>query len=178
MLAEDLDILFCGTAAGAASARKGAYYAGPGNAFWPTLFSVGLTPELLRPQDYRRILDWKLGLTDLAKHVAGADHDLAPDHFDWARLRDVVLAYRPRTLAFTSKRAAAEFLGRPAPYGLWEASLGQTRIFVLPSPSGAARGAWNIDYWRELACFPLRNPARWTSVPPRRVVSRPHPMRP
>ena len=39
-----LRIVFCGTALGAASARAGAYYAGPGNKFWPTLHEVGLTP--------------------------------------------------------------------------------------------------------------------------------------
>lgn len=32
-----LRIVFCGTAAGAKSAAVGAYYAGPGNAFWATL---------------------------------------------------------------------------------------------------------------------------------------------
>jgi G:T/U-mismatch repair DNA glycosylase len=37
LLRPGLRIVFCGTAAGTASARAGAYYAGPGNAFWPTL---------------------------------------------------------------------------------------------------------------------------------------------
>ncbi len=50
LLAPDLDIVFCGTAVGTASARRGAYYAGPGNAFWPTLFKVGLSRVYSRPR--------------------------------------------------------------------------------------------------------------------------------
>ncbi|HEU5143069.1 MAG TPA: uracil-DNA glycosylase family protein [Solirubrobacterales bacterium] len=42
-----LRVVFCGTAAGTASARAGAYYAGPGNRFWETLRVTGLTPVLL-----------------------------------------------------------------------------------------------------------------------------------
>ena len=43
LIADDLDVVFRGTAAGTASAVKGAYYAGPGNVFWPTLYAIGLT---------------------------------------------------------------------------------------------------------------------------------------
>ena len=35
LLQPNLDIVFCGTAAGEVSARKAAYYAGPGNQFYP-----------------------------------------------------------------------------------------------------------------------------------------------
>ena len=52
LLAPNLDIIFCGTAVGAESARRRAYYAGPGNAFWPTLLRVGLTDRRLPPEDY------------------------------------------------------------------------------------------------------------------------------
>lgn len=50
-----LDIIFCGTAAGKASAQRKAYYAGPGNAFWPTLHKVGLTPHQLKPEEFRSL---------------------------------------------------------------------------------------------------------------------------
>ncbi len=40
---------FCGTAVGNVSAQRGAYYAGPGNMFWPTLHGAGLTPRRLQP---------------------------------------------------------------------------------------------------------------------------------
>ncbi len=158
VLAHDLDVVFCGTAAGTVSARAGAYYAGPGNAFWPTLFAVGLTPVALRPQDYARVTEWNLGLTDLAKHVFGGDSALEKRHFDVERLRELIAEFRPRILAFTSKRAAAEFVGHPVDYGLVAAMTDATRLFVLPSPSGAARRHWNPAYWRELSL--LRSTSR------------------
>ncbi len=151
VLGMSLDIVFCGTAAGAESARQGAYYAGTGNAFWTTLFEVGLTPVAVRPQEYARLMQWQMGLTDLAKHVSGGDEVLTKDHVDVARMRTLLLHYQPRILAFTGKRAAREFAGHAVGYGLLAERIGCTRLFVLPSPSGAARGHWNIEYWRELS---------------------------
>jgi TDG/mug DNA glycosylase family protein len=152
VLAPDLEIVFCGTAVGAVSAEKRAYYAGPGNAFWSTLFEVGLTPIAVSPPDYALLTQWKMGLTDLAKHVFGSDSVLAKRHFDNERLRRLIGEYRPRIIAFTSKRAAAEFVGHTVEYGLLaETAMSTTRLFVLPSPSGAARRYWNQDHWRELS---------------------------
>ena len=151
VLGPDLDIVFCGTAAGTASAAQRAYYAGPGNAFWPTLFEVGIIPVALRPQEFSRCAEWRLGLTDLAKHVSGSDGVLEKAHFDIPRMRRRIAEYRPRMVAFTSKRAAAEFVGRGVGYGLLAETAGDSRLFVLPSPSGAARRYWNPGPWRDLA---------------------------
>jgi TDG/mug DNA glycosylase family protein len=151
VLAPNLDIVFCGTAAGAASAAKRAYYAGPGNAFWPTLFDVGLTPRVLQPHEYGQLTQWKMGCTDLAKNVYGSDSVLARAHFDPHRLRRLISEFGPRIVAFTSKRAAAEFTGHAVDYGLLAETAESARLFVLPSPSGAARRYWNRDHWRELS---------------------------
>jgi TDG/mug DNA glycosylase family protein len=151
VLVPNLDIVFCGTAAGAASARQRAYYAGPGNAFWPTLFAVGLTPRQLLPHEYGEVVRWKLGFTDLAKGISGSDSDLAPAHFDAGRLRRLIGDYRPRIVAFTGKRAAAAFMGHAVGYGLQADRADGAHLFVLPSPSGAARRFWDPAHWRELA---------------------------
>ena len=173
VLAADLDIVFCGTAAGTASARQRAYYAGPGNSFWPTLYAVGLTPRQLFPREYGEILQWKLGLTDLAKYVFGSDSELAKNHFDTTRLFRLIEEYRPAVLAFTSKRAAGEFLGRAVVgYGLQTEVVASSRLVVLPSPSGAARGHWNLAPWRELASLRSgagRGSAAASSMRPRPV---------
>ncbi len=80
------------------------YYAGPGNAFWPTLVKVGLTPRQLAPEEFRNVLDHGLGLTDLAKGASGPDAGLRPADFDRDELRTKVLHFSPHVLAFTSKR--------------------------------------------------------------------------
>jgi TDG/mug DNA glycosylase family protein len=151
VLAPNLRIVFCGTAVGAASALRRAYYAGPGNAFWPTLFQVGLIPIRLEPERYKCITEYGLGLTDLAKTLSGSDRVLSRQHFDGDGLRAKMRHYRPRVLAFTSKRAAEEFVGRPVEYGRLEDMIGSTQLFVLPSPSGAARRYWSQRPWRDLA---------------------------
>jgi TDG/mug DNA glycosylase family protein len=54
-------------------------------------------------------------------------------------------------VAFTSKNAARAFLGRKVGYGWQPAREGETRLFVLPSPSGQAVRFWDIGPWRALA---------------------------
>src|SRR5579864_5438728 len=76
LLAPDLKIVFCGTAAGATSARLGQYYAHRRNLFWPTLHGIGLTPRQLDPSEFRLLLDWRIGLTDIAKRSSGMDGNL------------------------------------------------------------------------------------------------------
>jgi TDG/mug DNA glycosylase family protein len=151
LLAPGLDIVFCGTAVGAASARRRAYYAGPGNAFWPTLYRVGLTPRLLQPEEYAQLLGLGIGLTDLVKEVSGNDDILSRSHFDCDRLRAVIAEYRPCIVAFTGKRAAQQFVGRSVDYGGLAEKVGETQLFVLPSPSGAACRYWSVAPWQALA---------------------------
>jgi TDG/mug DNA glycosylase family protein len=149
-----LRVIICGTAAGTASAKKQAYYAGPGNKFWKTLYAVGLTERELRPEEYVLLSREGIGLTDLAKAVFGADSDLPRNCFDGPRLRDKIKELKPLALAFNGKRAAAEFFGVATStlrYGPQSEGIGQTTIYVLPSTSGAANGHWSLDPWRALA---------------------------
>jgi TDG/mug DNA glycosylase family protein len=152
VLAPDLKIVFCGTAAGNESARVGAYYAHPGNKFWHTLYVVGLTPQQLRPAEFRRVLDFGIGLTDLAKFVSGNDDTLKPHDLDAAALTAKILRFQPRVLAFTSKTAGMVYTGlRTIPFGRQPARIGATDVFVLPSPSGLARRSWNVEHWQAAA---------------------------
>jgi double-stranded uracil-DNA glycosylase len=84
LLAPGLDLVFCGTAPSPASFKARAYYANPGNAFWPTLHAVGLTPERLAPARYPELLTLGIGLTDLNKTEYGSDHELSPHAMDAA----------------------------------------------------------------------------------------------
>jgi len=149
-----LRVVFCGTAPGTRSALEGAYYAHPGNYFWRTLFEIGLTPVRLSPPEYRRVLEFGIGLTDVAKHHFGSDADLPLAAFDAAALRRKLARYRPRIVAFTSKNAARAGLAagsRNLAYGEQPARIADSRVFVLSSPSGQARGFWNLAPWQELA---------------------------
>lgn len=154
VLRPGLDVVFCGTAAGHASARAGAYYAGPGNRFWEILFEIGLTPRRLEPHEFREVIDYGIGLTDAVKTVSGPDAALPARAFDPQRLWRLVLELEPAALAFNGKRSARSVLDSAnVEYGRRPGRLGSSAVFVLPSTSGAARGFWEPRYWRELAAF-------------------------
>ena len=167
ILAPGLRVLFCGTAAGTASARRGHYYAGPGNRFWPMLAETGLTPRLLRPEEDRLMPEFGLGLTDLAKEVAGMDHQIPPKAYAPARLVDLVALWRPSIVAFTSLTAARKALAAP---GLRagrlrdDARLPGVALFALPSPSGAARATFAPGPWHDLARHAAAIPPGWRGL--------------
>lgn len=96
LLQANLNIVFCGTAPGTVSAQRGAYYANAGNAFWRTLFEVGLTPHQVSPIDFQSITKYRLGLTDLAKQVYGADSSLKKSDFGPSELREKILHHAPK----------------------------------------------------------------------------------
>ena len=153
LLRPGLALVFCGTAAGKRSAAEQAYYAHPGNMFWRALHACGLTPRLLLPAEYPLLPGYGLGLTDVAKLHAGNDDELPRGAFDVPGLRAKIERHAPALLAFTSKAAARAVLGRAADYGLQPERIGATRLFVLPSPSGQARGHWDLAPWQALAAL-------------------------
>lgn len=153
LLRPGLKAVFCGTQAGAQSARRRAYYAGRGNRFWATLHDIGLTPIRLAPDDYRTLLDYGIGATDVAKKTSGADSLLRPAHVD-DQFAKKIERYAPRLLAFNGKRAASLALKVPGPtlgYGRQDRTIGETALFVLPSTSGAASGFWDASHWHAFA---------------------------
>lgn len=151
VLQAGLTLVFCGTAAGRRSASDGAYYAHPGNLFWRALHQSGLTPRQLAPAEFPQLPGYGIGVTDLAKHHVGNDNELPRDAFDAAALRSKIILYAPGVLAFTSKNGARAALGRAVEYGLQPELIGCTKVFVLPSPSGQARGHWSLAPWLALA---------------------------
>lgn len=153
LLAPGLDLVICGSAAGAYSAAVGLPYAHPGNRFWRTLYAVGLTPRLLQPSEWRALADYGIGLTDMAKFYAGGDAGIRRRDDDPEALRRKLEACRPRALAFNGKRAAVRFLGRPVAYGRQEETVAGAALFALPSTAGLASGYWDEAPWRELARF-------------------------
>ena len=150
-----LVLVFCGTAASNISARYRAYYANPGNSFWRSLCQAGFTSRLFEPSEFRSLLDLRIGLTDVAKGKAGSDADLTGSDFDPGALNAKILRVNPQILAFTSKAAWRAWKGatpkQSVSWGWQEEILGATRIYVLPSPSGAARRYWDIEPWLALA---------------------------
>jgi TDG/mug DNA glycosylase family protein len=149
-----LKLVFCGTAAGRQSALQGAYYAHGQNKFWITLHQTGLTPHLFAPRDYEKLWELGIGLTDIAKHAYGMDHQLPSDALGAeavAALKARIAKAKPQILAFTSLHGGRKVMGPKAVAGEQPDMLGETRVFILPSPSPLAANHWDIKPWRALA---------------------------
>lgn len=156
-LRKGLDVVFVGTAAGHHSAAVGAYYAHPGNRFWKTLYRTGLTPRFFAPSEFRELLAFGIGFTDMSKTGVGMDHEVQTDQYDLERFEKSMRTYSPRAVAFTSKKAASVWL-RAATHkidlGIQQRSTdGLPQVFVLPSPSGAATRYWDEEHWMRLAIW-------------------------
>jgi TDG/mug DNA glycosylase family protein len=152
-------VVFCGSAAGARSAAVGAYYAGPGNRFWPVLHRLGLTPRELAPHEFAEALDYRIGLTDLAKRESGADAELSAAAYDVAGFEAKMRRFAPSAVAFNGKAPARACLaGAALDYGRQAVRIGAAAVFVLPSTSAAARRYWDESYWRAVAEFVRSRP--------------------
>jgi len=158
---KNLNVLFCGINPGRVSAMKGYHYANPANLFWRGLYTGGLTPRQLRPEETARLLDYGYGITDLVARPTRSSGDLNENDFtEGARqFRQMVQTYQPRVICFngiTAFRHAADRKkenvipglqeGRFFAAGDWPGAY----VFVIPSTSGA-----NAGYSREerLAMF-------------------------
>ena len=139
VVAPDLRVLFCGINPGLYSAAVGHHFAGPGNMFWPTLYSAGFTPRVLSPFEESQLLDLGLGITNLAPRATAAADELDPAEIrrGVGVLRRKVLKLHPRFLAVVGLQAyRIGFEDRRAVVGLQPSSIGPTKIWLLPNPSG------------------------------------------
>jgi TDG/mug DNA glycosylase family protein len=139
VVADGLAVLFCGINPGLMTAATGHHFARPGNRFWPALHLSGFTPRRLHPCEQRELLSYGLGITNVvARASARADELSAEEYREGGRLLGAKVArLRPRWLAVlgvTAYRTA--FDDRKARVGPQTRTIGDTRVWVLPNPSG------------------------------------------
>ncbi len=139
VIAPGLQVLFCGINPGLYTAAVGHHFARPGNRFWPALFAAGFTDRLLSPFDERELLANGYGITNVVmRATATADQlSLAELTEGGKRLVAKVRRCKPEFLAVLGVGAyRAAFGNRDAVIGEQEKTIGKTRIWVLPNPSG------------------------------------------
>ncbi|MEU5312792.1 G/U mismatch-specific DNA glycosylase [Streptomyces sp. NPDC021562] len=139
MIADGLQVLFCGINPGLMTAATGHHFARPGNRFWPVLHRSGFTPRLLKPAEQGELLSYGLGITNVvARATARADELTAEEYVAGGQLLTAkVTRTRPRWLAVVGVTAyRAAFADRGARVGPQERTIGDTRVWVLPNPSG------------------------------------------
>jgi double-stranded uracil-DNA glycosylase len=154
LLSPNLSIVFCGTAAGTKSAERKAYYAGPGNQFYPVLARCGFTPRQLNPAEFPELLNYGIGLTDLVKHHAGQDKSLKQEYFDVEGFEQKIRKFAPKWVCFNGKEAARVYFNLKntgqLSFGVQEKTIGNTKLFVAPSTSALAKSHWDESIWQNL----------------------------
>ena len=139
VIAPGLRVLFCGINPGLYTAAVGHHFARPGNRFWPALFAGGFTDRLLSAFDERELLKSGYGITNLVARTTPTANELTADEMreGGKRLTKKVRRYKPQFLALLGVGAyRAGFQQPKAQVGPQDYSIGETRIWVLPNPSG------------------------------------------
>jgi TDG/mug DNA glycosylase family protein len=139
VIAPGLRILFCGINPGLYTAAVGHHFARPGNRFWPALYAAGFTDRLLSPFDERELLARGYGITNVVMRATATADQLSRAELSEGgkRLAAKVRRYQPGFLAVLGVGAYRAAFGEPsAIIGEQEKTIGETRIWVLPNPSG------------------------------------------
>jgi TDG/mug DNA glycosylase family protein len=156
VLAPELRIVFVGINPGRVSAEAAAHFANPRNDFWRLLHAARLTTRLYEPAEQFSLLKEGIGVTNAAYRTTPGSGDLRrADFADSAeRLEGIARDLRPGWLAFVGKEAYRGTFGTRPELGLQEGTLGDTKLYVLPSTSPAnAAIPWDerLRWFRELA---------------------------
>jgi double-stranded uracil-DNA glycosylase len=173
-IAPGLRVLFVGINPGVRSALTGHHFAGFSNRFWKLLVESQLVPEPITYEEDARLLEWRLGITNLVARPSPGINDLRPQEYveGWEVLQRKIKRHRPRVVALvgvtlyraivplldekaeagatTAGRRALARVSPDAVLGLRPESVHGSHLFVLPNPSG--RNA-NFSYAEMLEAF-------------------------
>ena len=154
-IAPGVRVLFVGINPGVRSSITGHHFAGPSNRFWKLLYESGLVPEPIGYMDDDRLPEWGYGVTNIVPRPTPGIDTLTREEYAAGRLRlrRKVLRCRPAIVAMvgvTVYRAMFPERKGPVTLGLQDETIGPSRVFVLPNPSG--RNA-NFSYAEMLAAF-------------------------
>jgi TDG/mug DNA glycosylase family protein len=139
VIAPGLRVVFAGINPGLYSAATGYHFARPGNRFWPALHRSGFTERVLRPDEQEQLLGLGLGITNIVARATARADELRPAEFVTGAgiLTAKITRLRPRWLAVVGVTAyRAAFGRRHAAVGPQDEPIGETRVWVLPNPSG------------------------------------------
>lgn len=148
-------MLFVGINPGVRSALTGHHFAGFSNRFWKLLYESRLVPERISYEDDGRLPEWGYGITNIVPRPTPGIDTLEPHEYVAGRvtLRRKIQRHRPAVVALigvTVFRAMFPERKGAVALGLQSERIGDSRLFVLPNPSG--RNA-NYSYAEMVAAF-------------------------
>ena len=139
VIAPGLCVVFAGINPGLYSAATGYHFARPGNRFWPTLHRSGFTGRVFRPDEQEQLLGLGLGITNIVARATARADELRSEEFAHGAsiLNEKITRLQPRWLAVVGVTAYRAAFGHPgAAVGRQDGTIGDTRVWALPNPSG------------------------------------------
>ncbi len=135
----NLKVLFCGINPGMWSGATGFHFAKPGNRFWKALHLAGFSDRVLHPSEEHELLENGYGITSFCKRTTARADELSNEEIvqGGKLLIKKIKKYKPQTLAVLGIGAyRIAFQDKKAQLGLQEKQIGDTKIRLLPNPSG------------------------------------------
>ena len=166
VLGPGLAVVFCGINPGRVSAAAQAHFANPRNDFWRLLHAARFTSRLYDPNEQFEVLREGIGITNAAYRTTPGSGDLRRADFDAPRLEEIAREYGPAWIGFVGKEAYRGLFNERPELGAQERTLGDTRLFVLPSTSPANAAV----PWRERLYWFKQLAGRASGLPIRRGV--------
>lgn len=139
VISPGLSVVFCGINPSLYSAAVGHHFARPGNRFWPALHAGGFTDRRLDPNEDGRLPEFGCGLTNVCWPATARADQLSVEQIQTGAktLRRKMRRYQPRFLAVLGVTVYRMAMNEPrAQIGRQERRWGETRLWVLPNPSG------------------------------------------
>ncbi len=131
--------MFCGINPGIWSGATGFHFAKPGNRFWKTLHLAGFTDRLLHPSEEHELLENGCGITSFCKRTTATAAELSKEEIikGGKVLTKKALEFKPQFVAVLGIGAYRMAFNQPkAKLGLQKEKIGDTKIWLLPNPSG------------------------------------------
>jgi double-stranded uracil-DNA glycosylase len=101
ILAEGLDVIFCGVNPALSAASAGHNVSSGNNRFWQVIHLAGFTGVRLQPEDERRILEFGVGITALVLRPTRGAAEVPSHEFLQVRSKfeAKIRRYAPRSIA-------------------------------------------------------------------------------
>ncbi|MDR3566136.1 MAG: mismatch-specific DNA-glycosylase [Negativicutes bacterium] len=165
ILTPGLAVVFIGFNPGARSAETGHHFAGYSNKFWKLLYTAGLTPRQLKPEEAVTLPAYGYGITNIVARPSRTAAEITKAEFRAGRdiLREKLSRLQPRIAAYAGIGVYKEFAGMSEVVcGRQPAEMVPGIIdFVLPSPSGLNRMLFTeqLAYYQALhdLCLALKH---------------------
>jgi double-stranded uracil-DNA glycosylase len=142
VIANHLDVLFCGINPSVDAATTGHHFVGRSNRFWRVLHLAGFTSKEISPQQDRSILRHGYGITSVVARPTASAEELSSHEFKSAAIafERKIIRYAPRIVAFLGKAGYAGISAqRHVQWGHQPKHMLGAVVWVLPNPSGRNR---------------------------------------